>query len=961
MKRTQTARRTLLCLGFLCTPYLALAQDEPIEEIVVTGSYIRGTPENAELPVDVMTAEDLENEGSPSLAEMVRNLSYASGNLAETNQFQPGGQANEGVATINLRGLGSARTLVLINGHRQVATEAVGVDLSGLPMTAVGRFETLKDGAAALYGSDAIGGVVNIITRKGFEGLEIRGSQQWIDKSDGDQQVGGTFGWANESVNFLFAGEYDHRGELRFRDRNWGLIPYDENPEGGWSSIGNPATLFRAAGPGGAFPEGTVIAGGQPSPECDSLGGADKAGFCRFQYTYFDNLIEETDIYKLWTEANVTFGAGHEWHTEVMYSDLKMPDWNTSPSYPPQSLFGPDRYIAPSHPGLAAYKTLHPELFPDTLGYTAADQGAYAWGRYLGVNGLFGEPQTAIRRTKTTRVATSLSGELFDEQLSYDIAVSYSKRKRAIEFTDMAVERMAFALDGLGGSGCTPSTGVPGVGPCEYYNPFANAVESSAVTGQANPDFDPSVANSEDMINWLYDVGRSETDNELIVVDAVFSGETALQLGGGAMGWAAGIQARREKFDFRISDNYNLGLNPCPFADPFSIVLGNTSTLDCAAPTGPYAFLSGSNPERTKRTIYGVFTELALPLTDTLDMQLAVRYEDYGGNVGSTVDPKIAVRWQATDWLAFRGSASTTFRGPQQSYLSGRGTALQFIIPALAFKAVDTLGNPDLQPESAVATNLGVLFETERFYASLDWWRFDFSDPFQTESANQIIGAYETQGCEDGGDGVGSADCAVLRSHVFPTGVSAAGVERIEVNIINGADQKTSGLDLYAEYNFDVGNGTLAVGAEGTYVFEFKSDDFVDINGLKLADGGEFVGLLNDGDPFTPKPELRGDLFAVYNIGAHNFMGVLRYVDSYKDARPPASGPESLSSIDSQVTLDLHYTLQLFEGSTVVSLSAINVTDEDPPLAATDLNYDPFTHNAFGRMIKLGVKFNFGG
>ena len=275
----------------------------------------------------------------------------------------------------------------------------------------------------------------------------------------------------------------------------------------------------------------------------------------------------------------------------------------------------------------------------------------------------------------------------------------------------------------------------------------------------------------------------------------------------------------------------------------------------------------------------------------------------------------------------------------------------------MAFKAVDTLGNPDLEPESAVTTNLGVLFEFENFYASLDWWRFDFSDPFQTESANQILSAYSANLCQDGGAGVGSSTCDALRSHVFPTGTPASGVERIEVNIINGADQETSGIDLYAEYGFDLLGGRAAVGATGTYVFEFTSDDFLDINGVQLAEGGDFVGLLNDGDPFTPKPELKGDLFARWNMGRHNLMYVLRYVDSYEDVRP--SIPD-LAKIDSHVTHDLHYNLSLFDNDLIVSLSAINLTDEDPPLASTDLNYDPFTHNAFGRMIKLGLKYQFG-
>ncbi|MBV26973.1 MAG: hypothetical protein CMQ13_02790 [Gammaproteobacteria bacterium] len=147
----------------------AFAANDIIEEVVVTGSCIKGSPEDAELPIDVISDEDLLKTGSPSIVEMIRNLGVSRANLGETNQFTSGGQANEGVATVNLRGLGSSRTLVLINGRRHVADEIVGVDIAAIPKSAIGRVEILKDGAAAVYGSDAIGDVVNFIMREDFD------------------------------------------------------------------------------------------------------------------------------------------------------------------------------------------------------------------------------------------------------------------------------------------------------------------------------------------------------------------------------------------------------------------------------------------------------------------------------------------------------------------------------------------------------------------------------------------------------------------------------------------------------------------------------------------------------------------------------------------------------------------------------------------------------------------------
>jgi outer membrane receptor protein involved in Fe transport len=941
------------------------ATESATEEIVVTGSYIKGTPEDAALPVDVTTAEDLEDIGNPTVVEMVRNLAYTSGNIGETNQFSASGSADiSGGATINLRGLGSARTLVLINGHRQVPTQSLGVDVAALPTMAIGRLEVLKDGAAALYGSDAIAGVVNVITRTGFEGLEMRGSEQFIDESGGDHEAGFIWGAATDRMNYMVSAEWQHRSELQFKDRDWGLVPYAQNPQGGWSSIGNPGSIYPAQPTLPATGTG-ILAAHKPDPQCALLGAVVGAGNrCYFQYTYFDNLIEEQDKYNAYGEVNFDVLESSKLHVEYLYSKVRVDEWKTSPSYPPQSLFGPDRYISPTHPGLIDFKAKNPGFFTDIGPFAAADQGAYVWGRMLGVAGLDGEPQEGQRETETRRFGASLTGT-FAEAVDYDVGLTFSERTRRIQGYDMFVERMAFALDGLGGPGCNPATGTPGVGSCLYYNPFSNAIDVSAVNGVENPQFSAANTNPRELLDWLVGEYGTQERDELLVWDAVLSGETPYALPGGAIGWAAGFQARNEDYSLNLIDEVDLEVSPCQFTNAASVTLRNVTQANFDAclsgqttPTGPYAFISGTYEQDTSNTIYGMFMELALPISDTIDMQLAARFEDYGGEVGSTVDPKIAVSWQALDWLKFRGSASTTFRGPPQSFLGGRQTNLRFITAALAFKAVDTVGNPDLKPEEAVATNFGIVIDAGGFYGSVDYWAFDFSDPFQIESYNQLVAAYSAKACQDGGAGAATPDCQILRSHIFPLGTPASLLERVESNVINGADINTSGIDTYLQYTFeDVLGGELTVGGQGTYTLEYESEDFQEINGLVMAPGGDFAGLLNDGtSPFTSLPELKGDAFLKYTNGPHRFTYVARYVTEYHDDDKTAL----IRDIDDHLTHDVHYIISLLDDSLTLNASVVNLTDEDPPSAATDLNYDPVTHNAFGRMIKVGFTYQIG-
>lgn len=932
----------------------AAAQDD-VEEIIVTGSHIKGTPENAELPVDVLRRADLEELGSPTLLEMVRNLGVSSGNIGETNQFQAGGQANEGVATVNLRGLGSARTLVLFNGRRHVPTNFVGTDLNFIPTNAIGRVEVLKDGAAALYGSDAIAGVVNFITRSNFEGLEVNGSHQFIDGSSGDSEFGVIWGASRDNVSVMLAAEYKRRSKLQVRDRDWALRPFAETPQGGWSSIGNPGSALSLATFAWAA-----------DPQCEALGGEIGAPFCRFQYSYWDNLIEDEEHLSIYGEVNFQLANGAEFYMEGGYAEVELEPWNSSPSYPPQTLTGADRYVFPGHPGWD-------KMFADNfayytgLGFAAGPQPVIAWNRAAGIAGLDGKPQEGYRKTEQTRFVAGLDGAMYNDAIDYSVSLAWSKRDRYIEGEDTYVERMGLALKGLGGAGCDTALGVPGVGACEWYNPFSNSIAVSPITGFANPQYDPAVANSPEMMDWLFDRLGTATENELLVLDAVISGMTGWQFGGGEAAWALGGQFRAEEYSSTPNAINNLSLNPCPWNDPQSVALGLVGSLDCTgSETGFFAFLAGSDPESDDRNVWGLFGELALPITDTLDMQLALRYEDYGGQTGSTTDPKIAVHWQINDALAMRASASSTFRGPALASLSGRGTALQFIAPTTAFKAVDTVGHPGLQAEKAIALNVGFLMDVGNFSGSIDWWSFDFEDRIGVESANQIVSAYANFNavtnpsgldCADGEVGEFTPECAAIRAHIFPTGTAAGGIQRIDVSWYNSGDVETSGIDFQGQLEFDLENATLTVGAEGTHVIEFVSDDFKDVGGVLLAPGGDFVGQLNESNPFTPLPQLKASIFATYDRGQHNVRYVMRYVDDYTDEIPPAGFPQ-FASIDSMVTHDIHYNYAWTE-QTRLNFSVFNALDEDPPFASLDLNYDPFTHSAFGRMFKIGVTHTF--
>ena len=199
--------------------------------MTVTGSAFAGTPEDAALPVDVLTAEDLRLEGSPTITELIRNLGPSSGVDGQTNQFASNGL--EGTSNINLRGLGPARTLVLINGRRQVfSPPAIGeqaqlfVDTNMIPTAAIGRVEVLKDGAAAIYGSDAIAGVVNFITRDDLDGFEIGGDYETFDGSDGNYTLSGAYGLQGDDWSWVTSVGYQFRSEVPLLEKTGRRQPW---------------------------------------------------------------------------------------------------------------------------------------------------------------------------------------------------------------------------------------------------------------------------------------------------------------------------------------------------------------------------------------------------------------------------------------------------------------------------------------------------------------------------------------------------------------------------------------------------------------------------------------------------------------------------------------------------------------------------------------------------------------
>ena len=1008
MSRALTGSRhkslvSFMCISMLCGLAIVVNgqenaendTDEEIEELVVTGSYIKSTPEDAPLPVTTLSRDDLSLEGTPTVLDLIKNLSFSQGADGETDQFQAGAGADR--ATVNIRGLGPSRSLVLVNGQRTTwSPHAIGaqaqllVDINAIPSTAIERIEILRDGAAATYGSDAIAGVMNFITRSDFEGLEIAANHKMIDGTDGDNEIGMIWGrsLADGQANLVTSFSYISRSELTLSDRDWAVLPYADSPTGGWSSIGRPSVIvplrtysaLSAAGLGGFT---GLLLGGIVDPNCNTLGGTrttvlpqnPNGGFCRFQYTAFDNLAEEAQRWQWFTELTWQLNDTTTLSASFLLSDSQVPAWNTSPSYPPNRLVDANRTIRANNPGLIDMASKYPDLYgglaacdADYCRYagdpaqaalgipTEWQEVAFFYGRTYGPDGPLRDHP---RENDLSHLRLSLDGTRGDRD--WTITTVYSTSERYSGGGDTMIYRDGRARQGLGGAECERT--VPneydadgnlsfsletlmrhaGQGPCSYWIPFSNSMPGSHAQVRngiaSNPDFNPALNNQTLFDYMLTDLGGTG-ETSLFILEGVMGGPLNIELDGGAIDFAAGAHLRRETYQSGPWDINNFDLFPCA-AGP--------EIKDCTTNrNGLFGFLPPSTDIDESRSIYAIFGELNLPLSSALEAQLSLRFEDYGGATGSSLDPKAAMRFQATESIAFRASLGTTFRGPtlNQIVADDSSNSLQYVAATGAFKRVDTKGNPDLEPEEATTINLGLLvnhdgliFDGDNLFATVDYWSYDFEKPLVTEPFGAVLAAAcPTAACDQ--------SSPYFPRLAFGGPPAATNLEIIDVFIINGPDIKTDGVDFSMSYEFGLGSGVMTIGTTGTQILGYEIDSWV------LGDAYDALGSMNYGTSLARSlVEWKGRGTLNYAMGAINARYNVNYIDEYE--RDTAA-----ITVDSQVTHDLHLNYRLETNGIDIWMSILNLTDEDPPFTGIEMNYDAFTHNPFGRIIKIGFKYS---
>lgn len=851
------------------------------DEVIATGTLIRRqTQEDRSSPVISLGEAEISSTGAKNIADLTQTLTINTG--AENNPDAFTQNSTTGTSNINLRGLGVQSTLVLLDGRRQVLSAAVTnggfnfVDTASLvPLIAVQNLEILKDGASATYGSDAVAGVANFTTFQSFDGLRLNAQYQMVD---------GT-GSADEIILQGMVGKNFDRGNIM------GAISYTDRsplttaerrlsrPQDDTSALGNPGAFVPLGGP---LPAGLPII----DPGCAAFGGfpnvlAPGAALGGLPFDGGTCGFDFGDFFNLIAEEERLTGLVQ---TNFEFTDNLR--WDAQFSYADNKAI---RGNSPSFPFLVGgvVPADHPNtIFAGPLA-AIAPGGAVFLGRAFG-NG--GEVSPNVTESETWRISTGLEGD-FSDDVNWRLSYTQAENNHVVTTEDTLVNEFRCALDGFRSAACSGF----GVTAGTFFNPF-----STSFTTAPN---DPLV---EDVI-----IGTQTRDgtSQLQVADAVVSGF----IGDSGLAAAVGVQYRREEF---------------------------TGVFDANSQADNFGFLIGEQNFDGTQDVFAVFGEVNIPmLDDRLELQGALRYEDYGGSVGSTLDPKLAVLFRPEDFVSFRASYSTSFRAPTVYQQNGQQTALNQVSDpsrggATSFAGIRTFGNPNLSPEESEAFNVGMTWTpVDELRIDVDVYNFDFTDVIIAENFQAVTNLDPLDASR------------VVRN-------AGGSIVQVNTNFVNASSVTTSGVDFGVSYEADLGFGTFVPFVQGTYVASYDLED-------PQAGDVDGAGNRNFTNFGTSVPKLRYNAGFNFMTGAHRLDVFGRFIDDYLDDQNGGREIDSHFTVDGRYTLNFGEIMGASSNGTTLSVGVINAFNEDPPQVFTNGGFDSKVHDPRGRMLYAGIDVEF--
>jgi len=964
-KSGKSLRRALLSgTAIALSSFAVSAQDastdsnQDIEEVVVTGSRIVRNGASAPSPVTILNAEAIGLQGEVNIASTLNQLPALGSTFSSA--ASSGFIGTVGLSFLDLRRLGTDRTLVLVNGRRHVGSQAgsAGVDINSIPQELIESVEVLTGGASAVYGADAVTGVVNFKTKQDYEGASIYAQAGDADEGNSfSYTMRGIFGsnFADDRGNAVFTIEYSDSEGFNARDRSFERRDFRRvnNPD----NAGDPNENTANGIPDRIFIEGArlnfITAGGIFSTGPDD-------------YKYTANGFEPFNAGQAFGSSSIG-GDGIPLYEIGGSSQADLQRYIATAQINYQlnndiNLFLESKYInsqAEALNGTGPFDIFSIGIGADYGFLTDADR------QFMADNNIDAFPfisrshqeaeRSSISERSLFRAVGGLEGE-FGESMNFEVSYVFGRANVSVRDNNRLNDRFAAGLDAV----IDPDTGNI-VCRSDIDADAADALPDFAVNGCVPINILGENAISQEAVDWFTAQAFITETLEQNVVSAFLGGDSTefgFELPAGPIGWVVGGEYRKESAES----------NPA-VVDTIGLTFGNE-----IPPT-----VGGFD-------VWEAFGEISIPLlADTflakdLTVDGAVRLSDYS-TIGSTTTWKVGLNWAPVEQLRFRGTYSEAVRAPNISELFGPQSQtflfyddpcdVDFIdegsehrvancaalgIPVGFEQAEDagntpgtSGGNPNVSQESSKSLTLGAVWTPEfapGLSFTVDYWDIEIKDAISTASLDDVL-----SNCVDAPTLNNQFCAAVTRdpnTHDLVT---------FEITNQNFSKLEASGIDFEANYLLNLADltskdlGTVDFRLIGTYLikndsFPFQTDpDFVDDEKGELGD-----------------PEWAMNFNATWNIAKWTFNYEMRYFSSQLLVENDSleSNPDSQYPLysgnafyhDVQVRYQIRDNVQVFGGVN-------NISQKFPPLNLSAAGSDSAIYDNIGRFYYGGVRVNF--
>jgi iron complex outermembrane receptor protein len=1015
MNKINALRATMLATTAICTAwagqgFAAEAAPETVDELVIVGSRIEGAKATEALPVSVVNQQQIQAVAATSGDDLFRSIPQM-GDVNYNSSYLPGSSnsARGDIGSVNLRNLGSGNTLVLLNGRRVVAhptSQADGLSLvptityntNAIPTTGLKRLEVLRDGAAAIYGTDAVAGVVNTVLKDNYDGLEIEAQYGSAEGTHMHEYgLNGLWGKNFDRGNVTAFLNYNKRSELRSTDQDY-TATADKRPlfagtrldsaaaadnrttTTPWGSFTASAAVRQGAtlltSTGGAFhiqpttnPGSLVSVGSGISIDDAALATSAEDRNLRFDAPASGlTIMPEVERVNLFFTGKYEITEEISAFGEVGYYHAKTNAYQSAPNTSSaQVITAPaSNYYNPFGPAAFASGAANPNrlaginapvggLNVTLTSYTFADLG----------------PSKVEVENDQTRFLAGLKGEKFGFKWETALLYSEAEAKDTSDGVSATLLQRQLALS-------TP----------DAYNPFNGGTVASPSLGDAAPS-------SQAALDAIRVKTVRDSTSTLASWDFRISKADLFALPGGDVGMAAGVEYRRETQK-----------------DDRDARVDGTTTFTNAINGVTYASdLIGTSPSpdtKGKRKVSSAYVEFAIPvispemgipLVRSVEFQLAGRYEDYS-DVGNVAKPKIAMAWDLFDGLRLRGSWAQGFKAPNLEQINAtvvtrsntrtdwvrceadlrakRITSFAGCSRTLSV-AAQRSGNPDLKPEDSETYGFGVVFEPK--FIPSEYGVFTFTADFWDVKQEGIVGLFGEGNALiadylarlTGGSNpnvVRAAPTADDQTAFAGTGLTAVGtVQYVKDQYVNLLPQEARGIDYALNWGLHgarYGNFDVQIGA--AQILKFYQQPSPGIAALLNA---RAAGQINAGTTITGggdlirqggKPEWKWSASLTWNLDKVTVGAFTQYISAVDDTGlRDAAGVAWV--VDSQMTANLYGEYAFTDGwaaNTKVKLGVKNLTDEQPPVAyGSGSGYLGSLYQPYGRYWYMSVRKTF--